>query len=127
LPRRLQVSIERNELLAQQLACSRAEAKLNIQGKKVALVAQASDLLRKERKALREYRSQVNYDSADSECREMKNNIVFYKIKTEEAKGALEEPKLRSVEPGAVEPGAPLSSVSFLLRSGPGSVDEDSP
>jgi hypothetical protein len=45
LPR--QVSIERNELLAEQLACSRAEAKLNIQGKKVALVAQVSDLLRK--------------------------------------------------------------------------------
>ena len=71
---------------------------------------------------MRKYRSQANYDSADSECREMKNNIVFYKIKTEEAKGALEEPKLRSVEPGA-----PLSSVSFSLRSGPGSVDEDSP
>jgi hypothetical protein len=48
LPRRLQVSIERNELLAEQLACKRAEAKLNIQGKKVALVAQASNLLRKE-------------------------------------------------------------------------------
>ena len=115
--RRRQVSIERNELLAEQLACSRAEAKLNIQGKKVALVAQVSDLLRKERQALREYRAQVNYDSADSECREIKNNIVYYKTKTEEAKGALEEPQLRSVEPCAVEPGAPLSSVSFSLRS----------
>jgi hypothetical protein len=119
LPRRRQVSIERNELLAEQLACSRAEAKLNMQGKKVALVAQASDLLRKERQALREYRSQVYYDSADSECKEIKNNIVYYKQKTEEAKGALEEPKPRSVEPGA-----PLSSVSCSLRSG--SV-EDSP
>jgi hypothetical protein len=112
---RRQVSIERNELLAEQLACSRAEIKLNIQGKKVALVAQVSDLLRKERQALREYRAQVNYDSADSECTEIKHNIEYYKKKTEEAKGALEEPKLG----GAVEPpaGAPLSSVTCSFRS----------
>jgi hypothetical protein len=65
---------------------------------------------------LREYRSQWYYDSADSECKEIRNNIVYYKLKTEEAKGTLEEPKLGSVEPCTVEPGA--------LRSG--SV-EDSP
>jgi hypothetical protein len=44
------------------------------------------------------YRAQVNYDSADSECREIKTNIQYFKKKTEEAKGALEEPKLPAVE-----------------------------
>jgi hypothetical protein len=86
-----QVSIERNELLAQQLACTRAEAKLNIQAKKVALVAQVSDLLRKERLALRDYRGRADYDSADSECVEIKTNISYYKKKTLEAKGDLED------------------------------------
>jgi hypothetical protein len=113
---RRKVSIERNELLAEQLACSRAEVNLNIQGKKVALVAQVSDLLRRERQALRAHRANPYYDSsdsADSEGREIKSNIEYYKKKTAEAKGALEEPKLRAGEPA----GAPLSSVTFLLPS----------
>jgi hypothetical protein len=88
--------MERNELLAEQLACSRAEGKLNIQGKKVALVAQVSQLLRKERQALRDFKGQVNYDSDDSECLEIKANIVYYKKKTQEAKSDLEDPTNRA-------------------------------
>ncbi len=68
-----QVSSKRNKLLAQQLEYTRSEAKVNMKGKKLALVAQASDLLRKERLALRNFWSASEYNTDGSEAEEIKS------------------------------------------------------
>jgi hypothetical protein len=59
-----QVSKKRIKILEQQLEYARLEVNLNMKGKKLALVAQACDLLRKERLALRNFRNELGYKTA---------------------------------------------------------------
>jgi uncharacterized phage infection (PIP) family protein YhgE len=102
-----QVSRKRNKLLKQQvkhsrqqLQYTRLEVNLNVKGKKLALLAQASELLKKDRLALREFRNELHYDSDGSEAKEMKESILYYKKSVVDAKRAIDE--VAATPPAAV-------------------------
>jgi hypothetical protein len=88
----IQVPNKLNKILEQQLKHTRVEFNQNMKGKKLTVVAHAtnycSDLLRKERLALRNFRNQLPYKTGDDSkaedkrCQsriEMKTSITYYK------------------------------------------------
>jgi hypothetical protein len=125
-----QVSKKRNKLLEQQLEYARLEVNLNMKGKKLALVAQACDLLKKERLALRNFRNELGYKTDDSEAEEMKTSILFYKNSVKDAKCALEEDAVAVSSPVAVTVSSPVpvavSSPVPVAVSSPVAIDSTS-
>ncbi len=93
----------------------RTEARVNVKGNKLALVAQASDLLRKERLALRNFRSESQYNTDCSEAEDMKKCMLFYKTSMDDATQAVKKDPVES--PSTVVDSATATSVNELPTS----------
>jgi hypothetical protein len=122
-----QVSKKHNQLLEQQLDFTHAEVNLNIKGKNLALLAQANDLQRKERLALHNFRSQLPYDTDDSEAEEMKELIIYEKKSVKEATGTLEEDTVPNSVPRSMATDLPSSNMVGSVASATASSSSDCP
>lgn len=117
------MSIKRNKLLEEQLEYTRLEVYQNIKGKKIALLAQTSDLLSKERLALRNFRTQLQYDTDGSEAEEMKASIIYYKKSVQDAKRALEEGAAVRRAASSVDFSSPTSTMSAATHGTSGTAE----
>jgi hypothetical protein len=109
----IQVSKKRNKLLEQQLKVTQVQVDIDTKGKKLALVAQASDLLKKERVALRDLKREMAYDTDGSEAEDIKTSILYYKRSVVEAKSEFEE----TAVPQAVVQSPSITAASPLRAS----------